>query len=83
MTLALTLEEEKELWDEAAQNSPQTSSIETFEAYSEMPSFLGNGYRIEIELHPELWLTIVDYKYRNDYIRASPFKVLSFPQIHS
>lgn len=72
MTIVLTAREDEELWDEAAQNSLQTSSIESFEAYSEMPSFLGKGYNKYVELHPELWLTISDHEFRDDYILNFP-----------
>ncbi|MDM9379795.1 AraC family transcriptional regulator [Chlorogloeopsis sp. ULAP01] len=72
MTITLTPHEDEELWDEAAQNSLQPSFIEPFESYSEMPSFLGSGYRKEIELHPELWLTIIDCELRDDYVLKRP-----------
>ncbi|MDV2998173.1 MAG: HTH-type transcriptional activator RhaR [Chroococcidiopsis sp. SAG 2025] len=72
MTISLTSREEEELWDEAAQNSLQPASIEPFELYVEMPSFLGSGYDRYIELHPQLELTIIDHEYRDDYVENRP-----------
>ncbi|MCU0532937.1 MAG: AraC family transcriptional regulator [Hydrococcus sp. Prado102] len=71
MTIALTLEEEQELWDETAQNSLQILSTEPFENYLEMPKFLGNGYEKNIELHPKLWLKVYEYEYREDMLLTS------------
>lgn len=72
MAIALTLREEQELWRETKQNSPQVSSMESSEVYWEMPSLLGNGYSIDIELHPELVLTILDCEYHDDYLLQYP-----------
>lgn len=72
MAIALTQREEDELWYESAQTILQPSSIEPFEFYLEMPSFLGSGYHKRIELHPELCLTIIDYEYRDDYLLNRP-----------
>jgi AraC-like DNA-binding protein len=72
MTITLTLQEDSELWDEANQNNLPNSSVEPFEFFQEMPELLGNGYKTEIELHPDLWLAILDHQYRNDYLLSFP-----------
>ncbi len=72
MAIALTLREEEELWHETAQNSLQTSSMESLEVYQEMPKLLGNGYSIDVQLHPELVLTILDCEYHDDYLLKYP-----------
>lgn len=72
MAIALTQREDEELWDESAQTSLQPSSIEPFEFYVEMPSFLGSGYHQHIELHPELCLTICDCELRDDFVIKRP-----------
>jgi hypothetical protein len=72
MTIALTLREEDELWDEAAQNTLQPAFIEPFEFYVQMPSYLGSGYDKQIELHPELYLRIFEYNFRDDFVIKYP-----------
>jgi hypothetical protein len=51
MAIALTQREDEELWDESVQTSLQPSSIEPFEWYLEMPSFLGSGYHKGRRVH--------------------------------
>ncbi|MEA5605704.1 AraC family transcriptional regulator [Nostoc sp. UHCC 0252] len=68
MTITLTQKEHWELWAEANQNSPQAPEKEPFEIISEMPKQLGKGYLQDIEVHPELWLTIWDCEYNDDVL---------------
>ncbi|MBN3892557.1 MAG: helix-turn-helix transcriptional regulator [Nostoc sp. JL31] len=72
MTITLTMKENWELWGEANQNSYQTPVKEPFEIISEMPKQLGKGYVRDIEVHPELWLTIWDCEYHDDVLMKIP-----------
>ncbi|MEG4284948.1 AraC family transcriptional regulator [Microcoleus sp. A006_D1] len=68
MTITLTEKENRELWAEANHNYSQPSGTEPFEIISEMPKQLGKGYMRDIEVHPHLWLTILDYEYHDDVV---------------
>jgi len=72
MTIALTMQENLELWAEAEMNS--LSNPEPDESICQFPRQRGTGYRREIEVYPDLWLTIMDVKYRDDDI------LLKFPE---
>ena len=67
MTITLTLEQERDFWAEARQNSQQNSS-EPFESYSQVPRQLGKGYSRSIEVHPQVWLGISNYEYYDDIL---------------
>jgi AraC-like DNA-binding protein len=60
MTITLTEAEERELWNETIQNNQEILLGEPLEMIYEMPPQLGRGYMRRIEIHPELWLTILD-----------------------
>ncbi|MBD2729528.1 helix-turn-helix transcriptional regulator [Nostoc sp. FACHB-892] len=68
MTITLTQKENWELWAEANQNSHQAPEKEPFEIISEMPKQLGKGYLRDIEVHPDLWVTIWDCEYHDDVL---------------
>ena len=68
MTITLTMEQDWELWIEAQRNSLQEPKPEPVEILSEMSRELGKGYVRDIELYPELWLTILNYEYRDDVL---------------
>jgi hypothetical protein len=72
MSITLTMKENCQLWAEAKQNSHQTPVKEPFEIISEMPKQLGKGYLRDIEVHPELWLTIWDCEYHDDVLMKIP-----------
>jgi len=72
MTITLTMKEDWELWAEANQNSPQAPEKEPFEIISQMPKQLGKGYLRDIEVHPDLWLTIWDCEYHDDVLYKIP-----------
>jgi AraC-like DNA-binding protein len=71
MTITLTLKEEEELWDEAEQSSVCKSTLSSFGYYHEVPKQLGKGYKQEIEVYPELWLSIDEYEYDDVLIEVS------------
>ncbi|MFQ4142477.1 AraC family transcriptional regulator [Chlorogloeopsis sp. ULAP02] len=68
MTITLTMKEEWELWAEAKENSPQPLKRESFEIIREVPRQLGKGYVRDIEVHPELLLSISDYEFYDDVV---------------
>ncbi|MDZ8136593.1 MAG: AraC family transcriptional regulator [Nostoc sp. DedQUE04] len=72
MTITLTQKENRELWAEANYNSSQQAEAEPFEILSELPTRLGKGYVRHIEVHPHLWLSILDYEYHNDFLYKIP-----------
>jgi hypothetical protein len=72
MTITLTLAEEEELYAEAQQNSICKSALPFFESWSEAPKQLAKGYIQRIEVYPELWLKIEEYKYNDDVIFQYP-----------
>ncbi|MEH2180294.1 hypothetical protein [Nostoc sp.] len=72
MTITLTEKEERELWAEANHNSPQQPEIEPFTILRKAPKQLGKGYVQHIEVHPHLWLAILDYKYHDDMLCKMP-----------
>ncbi|MEH2084677.1 MAG: AraC family transcriptional regulator [Nostoc sp.] len=67
MTITLTLEQERDFWAEARQNSQQ-NSLEPYESYSQIPRQLGKGYSRSIEVHPQVWLGIGNYEYYDDIL---------------
>ena len=66
MTITLTFKEDAELWAEAVQNSQRVLSEEPLEILCEIPRQLGKGYMRDIQVHPQLWLTISDYEYHDE-----------------
>lgn len=68
MTIILTMKEDWELWAEANCNSSQQPEPEPFEILHQMPKQLGKGYKRDIEVHPDLWLTIWDCEYHDDVL---------------
>ncbi|BDA71234.1 transcriptional regulator [Calothrix sp. PCC 7716] len=70
MSITLTLKEDEELWDEAAQSSMYKSALLPFEFCCEVPKQLGRGYRQEIEVYPELCLSIEDCEYNDVLIQV-------------
>ncbi|QDL07266.1 hypothetical protein DP114_04525 [Brasilonema sennae CENA114] len=90
MTITLTMKEELELWAEADQNTLQNP--EPHEFVGQIPRQLGTGYVRDIEVHPNLWLKILDYEYHDEVLIKIPdwdhplqFHVLANydPQQHS
>jgi len=63
MTITLTRKESTELWAKANCNSLQQ---EPFEILCELPKQLAKGYIRDIDVHPDLWLTIWDCEYHDD-----------------
>ncbi|MBP5974013.1 helix-turn-helix transcriptional regulator [Brasilonema sp. CT11] len=72
MTITLTLKEEAQLWDEAVQNSTCNTASEPFEIFYQIPKQLGKGHMRDIEVHPQLWLSIWDYQYHDDVLVTVP-----------
>jgi AraC-like DNA-binding protein len=64
MTITLTLKEQDELWDEAERNSLQ--KLEKFETISQIPRQLGKGSVVDIEVFPQLLLSIYDWQYHDN-----------------
>ncbi|MEH2250570.1 AraC family transcriptional regulator [Nostoc sp.] len=61
----------QEWWAEARQNSPQNPS-EPFESYYQVPRQLGKGYVRNIEVYPQLQLSICDCEYHDDILFQEP-----------
>lgn len=70
MTITLTRKENQELWAEAEINSLQ--NLEPDEFIYQMPRLLGKGYMRDIEVHPNLWLSILDLEYHDDVLVKIP-----------
>ncbi|MGI2903099.1 TonB-dependent siderophore receptor [Tolypothrix sp. VBCCA 56010] len=70
MTITLTPKENRELWAEAKNNSQQ--NLTNFEFLCSLPKQLGKGYIRNIEVHPNLWVTISDYEYDDDVLIKIP-----------
>ncbi|MGI2908682.1 hypothetical protein [Tolypothrix sp. VBCCA 56010] len=66
MTITLTLKEESELWAEAEINSLQNPEPDEF--LCQLPRQLGKGYARNIEVHPHMWLTILDCEYHDNVL---------------
>ncbi|WP_026087714.1 helix-turn-helix transcriptional regulator [Chlorogloeopsis fritschii PCC 9212] len=70
MTIILMLEEYFRMWDEAKElweEAEYTSrSLEKYETILPMPTYLGQGYAKDIEVFPNLCLTIGNYLYHDD-----------------
>ncbi|MDM9379853.1 AraC family transcriptional regulator [Chlorogloeopsis sp. ULAP01] len=64
MTITLTLKEQDELHEEAERQSLQ--NVEKFETISQISRQLGKGCVREIEVYPNLWLSIDDWQYHDD-----------------
>ncbi len=61
MTITLTQKENWELWAEAEMNSLQNPEPDEF--ICQVPRLLGKGYVRDIEVYPNLLLTISDFEY--------------------
>ncbi|AVH69241.1 helix-turn-helix transcriptional regulator [Nostoc sp. 'Lobaria pulmonaria (5183) cyanobiont'] len=68
MTITMTAQEEEELWDEVAQSVICDAISEPFEFTLDVPKQLGKGSSRAVQVHPEIWLAIMDYEYHNDVI---------------
>ncbi|MEH1836447.1 MAG: AraC family transcriptional regulator [Nostoc sp.] len=71
MTITPTIAEWDEWWAEADKNSLQNSS-EPFESYCQVPKQLGKGYGRDIEVYPQLLLSIGDCEYYDDISMKVP-----------
>ncbi|QDL11046.1 AraC family transcriptional regulator [Brasilonema octagenarum UFV-E1] len=72
MTITLTQKDSAQLWAEAEQNSTWNAASEPFEIICQIPKQLGKGYVRDIEVYPQLWLSISDYKYHDDVLLKAP-----------
>jgi AraC-like DNA-binding protein len=64
MTITLTHKDELELWEEAEHSTLQNP--EKFETICQVPRQLGKGCNRDIEVFPNLWLSIYDFQYHDD-----------------
>jgi AraC-like DNA-binding protein len=73
MTLTLKLQEwEEEIWDTTAQDVKSSSEVQLFEYVFQLPQQFGQGSRKDIEVHPEICLSIFDYDLREDLVLQLP-----------
>ena len=70
MTITPTIAEWEEWWTEAGKNSQQNPS--PFESYCQVPKQLGKGYGRDIEVYPQLWLSIGDCEHHDDISMKVP-----------
>ncbi|MEH1845441.1 MAG: hypothetical protein V7L25_10690 [Nostoc sp.] len=70
MTITLTPKENWELWAEAKINSQQNPESDEF--FSQVPKQFGKGYIRDIEVYPNLELTIYDFEYHDDVLPKIP-----------
>lgn len=68
MTLVLSEENYDELFEESQQINKCKLGLEPFEDFYQTPKQLGKGYSREIEVYPELWLTVYDEEYYHDVL---------------
>ncbi|HIK06887.1 MAG TPA: helix-turn-helix transcriptional regulator [Trichormus sp. M33_DOE_039] len=73
MTLTLKLQEwEEEIWDTTAKDVTSSSDVQLFEYLSQLRQKFGQGSRKDIEVHPEICLSIFDYELREDIMLQLP-----------
>ncbi len=72
MTIILTTKDYDDLWRTNKENSTFHSASESSDYLDEMPKRLGRGYCREIEVYPELWLSIFDKEYHHDILLKAP-----------
>ncbi|MBW4550937.1 MAG: helix-turn-helix transcriptional regulator [Aphanocapsa sp. GSE-SYN-MK-11-07L] len=65
MTITLTEQEESALWEEAEQVIPPRSDPDCGSWLQGIPKQFGNGYNLDIALHPDCWLTICHHSLRD------------------
>ncbi|MEI1375290.1 AraC family transcriptional regulator [Nostoc sp. UHCC 0926] len=70
MTITLTLKEQDQLWAEARQNSLQNPEPDEF--ICQMPRLLGKGYERNIQVYPNILLTVHDLEYHDDVLVKFP-----------
>ncbi|AFY32800.1 AraC family transcriptional regulator [Calothrix sp. PCC 7507] len=68
----MTAQEEGELWDEVAQSVVCDATSEPFEFTHEMPKQLGRGGSRGVQVHPNIWLAMMDYQYHDDVVIQIP-----------
>jgi hypothetical protein len=73
MTLILSEKNYDELFlEESQQINKYKLGLEPFEDFYQTPKQLGKGYSREIEVYPELWLTVYDEEYYHDVLTKIP-----------
>ncbi|BDA73733.1 transcriptional regulator [Calothrix sp. PCC 7716] len=72
MTITLTEDERKKLWDESTHTHDCDPASGLEQIFYETPKQLGKGYSLDIEIYPELWLTFDDLEYHDDILLKSP-----------
>ncbi|MBW4552774.1 MAG: AraC family transcriptional regulator [Aphanocapsa sp. GSE-SYN-MK-11-07L] len=65
MTITLTVQEDAELWDEAARQMSRIDP-EVGSELNPMPSLMGSGYDFDVNLYPDFELKIGSYTFRED-----------------
>ncbi|MEH2303244.1 MAG: AraC family transcriptional regulator [Nostoc sp.] len=70
MTITLTLKEQDELWAQARQSSLQNPEPDEF--ICQMPRLLGKGYERNMQVYPNILLTIHDLEYHDDVLVKFP-----------
>jgi AraC-like DNA-binding protein len=71
MTITLTCEELDAIWEESIQNSVCSSNLNSDEKVYKIPKLLGEGYSQEIQVYPEIYLSLLDYEYRDDVLEKT------------
>lgn len=66
MTITLTMQEHKDLWDEAEQQTPPQLDPDSGMESWDFPKTLGNGHSFDIELYPDCWLIVRHCRYGKD-----------------
>jgi AraC-like DNA-binding protein len=68
MTLTVQTQEWDEIWEEPTQTITFNPVLESFEHISQLPQKFGRGSIKNIEVHPEICLSIIDYQLNEDVI---------------
>lgn len=72
MTQTLKQQEWEELWDTTAQDVTSSSDAQLLEYLYPLPQEFGQGGRKDIEMHPEICLSIFDYELCEDIMLQLP-----------
>jgi AraC-like DNA-binding protein len=72
MTLTLKQQEWEEMWDTTAQDVTSSSDVQSFEYLFQFPQQFGQGGRKDIEVHPEICLSIFDYELHDNVVVQLP-----------
>lgn len=72
MNLTLKQQEWEEMWETTAQDVTYSSDVQLFEYLFQLRQQFGQGGRKDIEVHPDIYLSIFDYDLRENVVVQLP-----------